>query len=73
MPSRASGSLARGAVDGSYVESDNRCDLLPAPFLSDEQDDSLLGLRQLRNRHDTPLASDRPSVSRPGNARVARW
>lgn len=43
-------------VDGSYVESDNRCDLPPAPSLGDEQDDSLLGLRQLWNWHDTPLA-----------------
>ena len=42
-------------VDGSYVESDNRCDLTPALSLGHEQDDSLLDLRQLWNRHSTPL------------------
>ena len=60
-------------VDGSYVESDNRCDLAPAPSLSDEQDDSLLGLRQLWNRHDIPLSIDQVSVFGPGNAEVTRW
>ena len=60
-------------VDGSHVEPDYRCDLPPAPSPSDEQDDSLLGLRQRWNRHDIPLSIDQVSVLGPGNAEVTRW
>ena len=60
-------------VDGSCVESDHRCDLPPAPSLSDEQDDAFLRLRQLWNRHDIPLSIDQVSVVGPGNAEVTRW